>query len=312
LQKDWHLIDLRKQKIRYQLGQFRLFLKKVTFPSEDEVKVFPRSHRIKSLPVRPNFTKGYTGIFPSARGGTGIEFHNVREYQPGDSMNIINWIASARSYDRFFCNEFQMEKTADIWLILDARKRSDFWSGEKSLFEIMVEITASVQQMLLHHGNRVGLLVYGGFLGWTYLGHGKKQQEKLLAALMMAKTGESKIFDKLENLPTRIFPPRTQIIFISPIHSEDYKFLASIKAQSYQVLCISPDPIFFELGSSRNAESSDLGVRLARVERNFMLAKLRYSGIKVMNIDPSNDLKIALGGFHESVFLRENYFKAFI
>ena len=291
---------------------YGLFPKKVTIPSEDEIKVFPRSDRIKGLPVRPNLTKGYTGIFPSARSGTGIEFHNVREYQPGDTMNIINWLASARSYDRFFCNEFQMEKTADIWLILDARKRSDFWCGEKSLFEIMVEITASVAQMLLHHGNRVGLLIYGGFLGWTYLGNGKKHKEKLLAALMKAKTGESRIFDKLENLPTRIFPPRTQIIFISPIHSEDYKFLASIKAQSYQVLCISPDPIFFELGTSRNAEPNDLGLRLASVERGFLLSKLRYSGIQVMNIDPSVDVKIALGGFHESVFLRENYFRAII
>jgi uncharacterized protein (DUF58 family) len=274
---------------------YGLFPLKMTIRNEDKVKVLPQSNPIKSLPVRPKLTKGYSGIFPSARGGRGIEFYGVREYQPGDSMNIINWVASARSHDSFFSNEFQVEKTADIWLILDARRRSDFTFGERSLFENMVEITASVAHTLLHYGNRVGLLIYGGFLDWTFLGYGKKQREKLLAALMKAKTGESRIFDKLENLPTRIFPPRTQIIFISPLHGEDYRFLASIKAQSYQVLCISPDPIPFEQRASQFDDSTNLGIRLARLERSLLLSKLRYSGVQVLNIDPLIDLKIELG-----------------
>ncbi len=291
---------------------FGLFQLNVTYPNEGEVKVLPRSPRIKNIPVRPDITKGNSGIFPSRKGGRGIEFYNVREYQPGDSLNIINWLVSARGYDRLFSNEFQMEKTADFWLILDARQRSDFKFNGESLFEIMVEITAAIAQSLLHTGNRVGLLIYGGFLDWTYLGHGKKQREKILMALTKAKSGESRIFEKLENLPTRIFPPRSQIIFISPIHSEDYQFLSSIKARSYQVLCISPDPITFELGVTQSVDRDNPGARLAMVERRFLLSRLRYSGIQVMNIDACLPVKISLGHIPAVIFHREKIIRSIL
>jgi uncharacterized protein (DUF58 family) len=289
---------------------FGLFQLRMINPIEGEVRILPRSFRIKSIPIRPEVTKGYTGFFPSKVGGTGVEFFNVREYQPGDAMNTINWSASARSYDRLFSNEYQMENTADIWLILDARRRSDFMVGVESLFEIMVEITTSVAQLLIQNGNRVGLLIFGGFLDWTYLGSGKKHREKVLAALTKAKTGESRIFNKLGNLPTRIFPPRSQIIFVSPIHSEDYVFLSSLRGRLYQVLCISPDPISFELGRWDQEDYSELGVRIAKVERRFLLSRLRYSGIQVLNLDSSLPIEMSLGRFPAVFFHRANLIRS--
>jgi uncharacterized protein (DUF58 family) len=265
--------------------RFGICQKQREFPALGTISILPEILRLKNVAIRPRQTRVYSGNIPTRQGGSGIEFLGVREYQPGDPVRLINWRASARHRDLLFINEFQQERLADVWLILDARQRSDVVVNNGSLFEHAVVATTTLAQALLNQGNRVGLLVYGGFLDWTYPGYGKIQRERILRALAHARLGESMIFEKLEYLPTRVFPLNSQLILISPLHNEDLSILLHLRARGYQVIAISPDPIAYETNDLLLQKAGELGLRVAQVERSLLVAQLRQAGVNVFNWD---------------------------
>jgi uncharacterized protein (DUF58 family) len=257
------------------------------FPAHGQIFILPETPHLRRVAIRPRLIGVYSGEIPARLGGAGVEFFGVRHYSPGDPMRHINWRISARQNEAMFSNEFEQERVADAWIILDARLRSDIQKPGESLFDFSVTSAAGLALALLSQGNRVGLLVYGGFLDWTYPGYGRLQSERILRALARARPGESMIFDRLENLPSRVFPPYCPLLLVSPLQYEDLPVLVHLRARGYQVLVISPDPLQFEAESLPVTRASALGLRVARVERNLLLDQLRHSGVQVFNWDVS-------------------------
>jgi uncharacterized protein (DUF58 family) len=248
-----------------------------------QVFIVPETPNLKRIAIRPRQTRVYSGSIPARLGGQGIDFFGVRSYQAGDPLRHINWRVSARHSGALFSNEYEQERVADVWLLLDARQRSNVHKLQGSLFEYAVTATAGLAQALLNDGNRVGLLVYGGFLDYTYPGYGKVQRERIWQALARARPGGSLVFDQLENLPTRVFPLNSQIMLISPLHAEDQEVLIHLRARGYSVQVISPDPITFERDELSHERSDELALRLAHVERVLLLSRLRQAGVHVVN-----------------------------
>jgi uncharacterized protein (DUF58 family) len=248
--------------------------------------IFPPVTRLRYIALRPRRTRVYAGTIPARAGGTGTEFFGVREYHPGDPPHSINWRASARSNDILFANEYQQERVADVGIVVDGRLKTNEFARGHSLFDYSVQAAASIADALLNQGNRVGLLLYSSYLGWTLPGYGKIQRERILHALANAKTGDSQVFSDLEHIPTRLFPPESQIVFISPLIDDDLKPLIQLRAQGYDVLVISPDPVKFELsylGASN--PSVDLAGRVLRMERTLLLQRLQRANIQILDWD---------------------------
>ena len=248
--------------------------------------VLPPVTRIRNVAIRPRRTRVYAGTIPARAGGSGTEFFGVREYQPGDSPHSINWRASARYSDTLYANEYQQERVADVGIVLDGRLKTNEFAHGHSLFEYSVQAAASTADALLSQGNRVGLLLYATYLGWTFPGYGKIQRERILHALANARTGESQVFADLEHIPTRLFPPQSQIVFVSPLADEDLKPLVQLRAQGYDVMVVSPNPVKFELSylpsSDRNTE---LAGRVIQMERLLLLQNLQRASIHVLDWD---------------------------
>jgi uncharacterized protein (DUF58 family) len=253
------------------------------FQAPGKVFVVPETPRLKRVAIRPRQTRVYSGSIPARQGGHGIDFFGVRSYQAGDSLRHINWRVSARHTESLFSNEYEQERVADVWLLLDARQRSDVHISKGSLFEYTVTAAAGLAQALLNEGNRVGLLVYGGFLDYTYPGYGKVQREHIWRALARARPGDSLVFDQLENLPMRVFPLHSQLLLISPLHSEDLSILVYLRSRGYSVLVISPDPVAFEAEDLGVDREGRLGLRLARAERSLLISQLRQAGVHIFN-----------------------------
>jgi len=248
--------------------------------------VLPPVTRVRHIAIRPRRTRVYAGTIPARAGGSGTEFFGVREYQPGDPPHSINWRASARYTDTLYANEYQQERVADVGIVLDGRLRTNEFARGHSLFEYSVQAAASIADALLSQGNRVGLLLYASYLGWTFPGYGKIQRERILHALANARTGDSQVFSDLEHIPTRLFPPESQIIFISPLNEEDLKPLIQLRAQGYDVLVVSPNPVKFELSYLPASNSNvDLAGRVIRMERLLLLQRLQRASIYVLDWD---------------------------
>lgn len=248
--------------------------------------VLPAVRRVRNVSIRPRRTRVYAGMIPARAGGTGTEFFGVREYQPGDPPHAINWRLSARYMDTLFANEYQQERVADVGIVLDGRLRTNEFARGHSLFEYSVQAAASIADALLSQGNRVGLLLYASYLSWTLPGYGKIQRERILHALANAKTGDSQVFSDLEYIPTRLFAPESQIVFVSPLAEDDWKPLIQLRATGYDVLVISPNPVSFELSYLSPSNSNmELAGRVLHMERLLLLQRLQRANIHVLDWD---------------------------
>ena len=260
-----------------------LFRRKTVLQAPAHLSVLPNVLRLRSLAIRPLRTRVSAGLVPARAGGSGVDFFGVREYQVGDPRRWINWRVSARHPRTLFTNEFEQQRIADVGLILDARSRSDVRSAGDSLFEHAIRATASLAGAFLNDGNRVGLLIYGRFLDWTFPGYGKVQRERILQSLARAVTGDSRIFDTLDYLPTRYFPAQSQLVVVSPLSNSDLSMLTRLRARGYQILVVRPDPVSFELKGLEVDASVELAARIVRLERLLLLRKLQQAGVQVVD-----------------------------
>jgi uncharacterized protein (DUF58 family) len=260
-----------------------LFKKSAVLPVPGQFLIMPEVTRLRRVEIRPRHTRVYSGQIPARQGGPGVEFFGVREYQPGDPIRWINNRASARHPESLYVNEFEHERVADVGLILDARQQSNIRTEAGSIFEYSIQATAALADAFLAAGNRVGLFIYGRSLNWTFPGYGKVQRERILRRLAQARLGTGHVFEKLEHLPTRLFPARSQLVLVSPLLQDDPDELRKLRARGYRLLVISPDPIAFEGKEVTETKDSDLAIRLAQVERQLILRQLGQAGIRVMD-----------------------------
>jgi len=259
----------------------------VWVPAKGRLFVFPPVTRIRQVAIRPRGTRVYAGTIPARAGGTGTDFFGIREYQPGDPSGAINWRTSARHIDKLYANEFQQERVADVGIVLDGRLRTNEFARGHSLFEYSVQAAASIADALLSQGNRVGLLLYASYLGWTFPGYGKIQRERILHALANARAGDSQVFSDFEHIPARLFPPKSQLLLISPLSEDDLNPLIQLRAQGYEVMVVSPNPVKYELSYLPLNDMIQLAARVIHMERTLLLQKMGRAGIYVLDWDVS-------------------------
>jgi uncharacterized protein (DUF58 family) len=296
-----------------------LFLREMELPCEGELLVVPTFERLEEIMIRPRRTRIFSGQVKARLGGAGIEFFGVREYYPGDERRFLNWKATARR-DRPIVNEFEQERVADVIILLDARERSDVirpnppapphpfplrlrrGSGRgqeeaspQSLFEHSVRAALALAHYFTAQGNRVGLLIYGKYLDWTWPGFGRWQRERLLRAIVSAEKGDKAVFEDLENIPTRLLPTGSQLVFVGPILESDIKTIVDLRLR-YEVLCIAPNPILFESAFLEPTPEVELALRLEHLRRQALLAQLRRVGIRVVDWDVSKPLAAVVSG----------------
>ncbi len=258
-----------------------LFSQQVELPLPNQVFVLPHMHRLPQVAIRPQRTRVFAGSIPARRGGPGVDFYGVREYQPSDPLRWINHRVSARHEQAIFVNEFEQERAADVGLILDTRRATNLYAATSSMLEYAIEAAATLADAFLNRGNRVGLFIYGGFIDWTFPGYGKVQRERILQALARARLQESQVFENLYYLPKRLFPIRSQLVLVSPLRKGDLGDLIALRARGYQLLIISPDPIAFEAQALGESQDVALAVRIARLEREHLLHQLRQVGVRI-------------------------------
>jgi uncharacterized protein (DUF58 family) len=264
------------------------------------ILINPAVTDLEPLDIRPRNTRVYAGTIPARQGGPGLDFFDVRQYQPGDPLRWINWRASARYQHSLFINQFEQYRVTDVGVILDTRRSSEIiLESGKSLFEYSVDAAAALAIRFLKDGNRVSLLMYGTQLDWTLPGYSKLQQERIKNSLARAELGDSLVFDTLEKIPTQLLPSKSQLVLISPLQAEDYPALINLRSRGYSLLVVSPEPILFELRDLEEAdENVDLAMKFASIERKLLVQRLRQAGIQVVNWDVSVPLNAALQQFY--------------
>ena len=129
--------------------------------ARDHPRVF--SARVKQIELR---TRGlveslFSGAYRSMFKGRGLEFSEVREYQPGDDIRAIDWNVTARR-GRLFIKQHVEERELTAMLMVDLSGAQDFGTGFASNARIASEIACILALSAARNNDHVGLLVVTG------------------------------------------------------------------------------------------------------------------------------------------------------
>jgi len=261
---------------------------------ESVIVSHPRVDPVGAISIHPRRTRAFAGPVKANQGGQGLDFFGCRSYVPGDDIRRVNWRAYARQ-DTLIVNEYELERLADVSIVVDARLQAHCQLGEESTFDHSLRAAGSLASHFLRVGNIVGLLVYGDLVHWVFPGVGKHQERKILDALASSYAADKEVFEDLRKVPTRLFPAQSQLVFVSPLTDEDdVEVIALLIDQGYSIILVCPHATAWEAEQIGSGTSAQLASRIANLRRSLFLDSLVRTGTRIVNWDVTKPLAHAL------------------
>jgi len=104
-------------------------------------------------------TDVFCGQYQSVFKGRGMEFDEVREYQPGDEIRSIDWNVTARMGHPYI-KKFMEERELTVMLLLDLSGSSYFGTVNKLKRQIAAEICSVLAFSAIRNNDKVGLIIF--------------------------------------------------------------------------------------------------------------------------------------------------------
>jgi uncharacterized protein (DUF58 family) len=117
--------------------------------------------KIRQIELRTNriVTETLAGQYHSVFKGQGMNFDEVREYQPGDDVRAIDWNVTARM-NHPFIKKFVEERELTLMLIVDVSGSGLFGSKDQSKRELAAEIASVLAFSAIRNNDKVGLILF--------------------------------------------------------------------------------------------------------------------------------------------------------
>jgi uncharacterized protein (DUF58 family) len=117
--------------------------------------------KIRQIELRTNrlVTETLGGQYHSVFKGQGMDFDEVREYQPGDDVRSIDWNVTARM-NHPFVKKFVEERELTVMLLVDVSGSGLFGSGEQSKRELAAEVGSVLAFSAIRNNDKVGLILF--------------------------------------------------------------------------------------------------------------------------------------------------------
>ena len=101
----------------------------------------------------------FAGEYESVFKGQGMEFEEVREYQPGDEIRTIDWNVTARMGQPYI-KKYVEERELVMMLLVDTSASADFGTHQRTKAEIAAEISALLAFSAIKNSDKVGLICF--------------------------------------------------------------------------------------------------------------------------------------------------------
>src|SRR6188474_13126 len=117
--------------------------------------------KIRQIELRTNriVTETLAGAYHSVFKGQGMNFDEVREYQPGDDVRAIDWNVTARM-NHPFIKKFVEERELTLMLVVDVSGSGLFGSRSQSKRELATEIASVLAFSAIRNNDKVGLILF--------------------------------------------------------------------------------------------------------------------------------------------------------
>jgi uncharacterized protein (DUF58 family) len=116
--------------------------------------------------------------------GYGVDFSDLREYQPEDDVRYIDWNVTARM-DAPYVRKYVEDREVTAWFLLDLSPSVDFGAQQTLKRNMLIDLVATMARLLTRHGNQVGAIFYGKQVEKTIPAkHGRMQVLRLVNDLL--------------------------------------------------------------------------------------------------------------------------------
>lgn len=190
-----------------------------------------------------------SGQYESVFKGRGMEFDEVREYQPGDEVRSIDWNVTARMGHPYI-KKYVEERQLTVMILLDASGSSYFGTRLRLKMELAAELSAVLAFAAIQNNDRVGLIIFTDRIE-KFIPPRKGLQHVLRvireAIYFKPKGRGTDIEGALEYL-NNVMTRRAVAFIISDFFAKDYKKSISIANKKHDVIAVTiTDPSEKEL-----------------------------------------------------------------
>jgi uncharacterized protein (DUF58 family) len=170
----------------------------------------------------------------------------VRPYAPGDSMNRIHWKSTAR-HGEIQVKEFDLEQTADAWIVLDLQRGIQTGRGDESTVEAAVRAAASIADKALQENRSVGMTVNVGRTAFLPPDRGGRQHLKIMQLLASVEAdGSAPLVETLIATVGRLRRGMTAVIITPSLDPSWVRPLAALRTRGVACVVLTLDAAAYD------------------------------------------------------------------
>jgi len=255
------------------------------------------------------------GDYRSLFYGFGVDFADLREYQPEDDIRYIDWNVTARM-NTPYVRQYLEDREITAWFLLDMSPSVDFGAVGTPLEKrtMLVDFVTVLARLMTRHGNRVGAMMFGSKIQHTIPARGGKVQVLRLINDMLKQP-------RLEHVPRTNLKPffdgalhtikrRSLIFVISDFMSEPgWERPLNMMGEKHEVVAIRlidpremelPDVGMIVMEDSETGEQIFVDTHDAKFRKRFydavqkredeLAASFKRAGVDVMTLSTEDDL----------------------
>ncbi|HET6888093.1 MAG TPA: DUF58 domain-containing protein [Candidatus Udaeobacter sp.] len=197
--------------------------------------------KIRALEIK---TRGlvetaFAGDYHSVFKGRGMNFEDVREYQPGDEIRAIDWNVTARMGNAFV-KKFTEERELTVMLVVDVSASGNFGSTTQSKRELAAEVACLLAFSAIRNNDKVGLVLFTDRVElFIPPKKGRSHTLRLIREILFfvpkgRGTDPALALDYLNKIVTR----RAVVFFISDFQAPDFSRSLAVSGRRHDFVAI--------------------------------------------------------------------------
>jgi uncharacterized protein (DUF58 family) len=207
------------------------------------------------------------GQYHSVFKGRGMDFVDVRAYQPGDDIRFIDWNVSAR-LDELHIKRFVEERELTVFLLVDVSGSQLFGTQARRKQEAAAELASLIAFSAVQNNDRVGLIIFSDRIEcFIPPKKGKKHVLRVITEILTCEPvgKRTHIAGALEYL-TRINRKKSVAFIISDFQDQAFSKALDIAQRRHELVpVVITDPMEENLPAMGivQMEDPETGVRVA-------------------------------------------------
>jgi uncharacterized protein (DUF58 family) len=198
--------------------------------------------KIRQIEIRTRrlVTDVFSGEYHSVFKGQGMEFDEVREYQPGDDIRSIDWNVTARMGTPFV-KRFMEERELVVIFLLDVSASGRFGSGENTKLDTAAEICALLAFSAIQNNDKVGAVVFSDHVE-KYIPPDKGRTHALHVVrelLFFEPEGRGTDIGEALSFLLRVLKRRAIVFVLSDFISPDFSRSMGLAAKKFDLVALN-------------------------------------------------------------------------